>query len=379
MAGFTDRLYKNIIMLARKTKEILTFPQNVMRINQIVGKPSYYPEMERKSRNEMWKDNFKWLCKHHELNIFYTSYGLDIRGFRNPDDFIPHREFCVLRDLGNQKKKYTITGKYTYIVLLRDKYIFSAYLSSAIGKQYVVDTKALISAGNAFVCSENKWCSVSELFGVDTEYVYKKIDGECADGVMLVQGQANGVMVDGTHMSQEQFIQKLGKSNYIVQNVIIQHQDLNIFKTKSVNTIRIITIMGQSGAVDVFAAFLRLSGSAESFVDNRAKGGIGVGIELDTGRLMQYGFPHDAFGVKVDHHPISGVKFADVVLPYWNETVELVCNAHKQFYELQSIGWDVVLTQNGPVLLEGNDDWEIGGPQDTYGGLKNRWNDLVSR
>ena len=40
---------------------------------------------------------------------------------------------------------------------------------------------------------------------------------------------------------------------------------------------------------------------------------------------------------------------------------ELVINANKQFYKLESIGWDIVITPNGPVILEGNDDWEIGG------------------
>lgn len=52
---------------------------------------------------------------------------------------------------------------------------------------------------------------------------------------------------------------------------------------------------------------------------------------------------------------------------------------HKQFYELESIGWDIVITPNGPVILEGNDDWEIGGPQDTSGGLKKRWIELTKK
>ena len=153
---------------------------------------------------------------------------------------------------------------------------------------------------------------------------------------------------------------------------------MKAFCTKSVNTIRAVTIQGKSGSVGVFNAFLRLGADADSFVDNRAKGGFGVGIDLDTGKLMRYGFPHDSFGIKTDKHPLSGIVFENYQLPFWQETVELIQNAHKQFYEMQSIGWDVVITPTGPVLLEGNDDWEIGGPQDTYGGLKKRWSELTN-
>ena len=67
------------------------------------------------------------------------------------------------------------------------------------------------------------------------------------------------------------------------------------------------------------------------------------------------------------------------ILPTLYEVKELVINAHKQFYELESIGWDFVITPNGPVILEGNDDWEIGGPQDTSGGLKKRWIELTKK
>ena len=144
------------------------------------------------------------------------------------------------------------------------------------------------------------------------------------------------------------------------------------------NTIRAVTIQGKSGAISVFSAFLRLGANANTFVDNRAMGGFGVGIDLKTGRLMRYGFPHDSFGVKTETHPLSGIVFEGYQIPWWPETLELIQNAHRQFYELQSIGWDVVITENGPILLEGNDDWEIGGPQDTYGGLMKKWIEMTN-
>lgn len=378
MSGLVHRTYGQMISAARTVKDITSFPKRVLSISKIISKPSYYPEMERKSRKEMWLDNFRWLCKHHELNDFYISYGLDVKGYRNPDDFIGHRDFCLMRNKGNQSLKMTITGNYNYIVLLRDKYAFSAYLASTIGKQSVVNIIALLSNGKAFLCKKNDWTDIDALLTEGSQLVYKVLDGECADGVMLVTVKDGKVYADDQEYTKQSFVGSILNQKIIVQNVVQQHSMLRAFRTKSVNTIRIVTIQGKSGAVGVFAAFLRLSASADSFVDNRAKGGLGIGIELESGKLMKYGLPHDSFGVKLEEHPLSGIRFEGLQLPFWEETVELVCNAHKQFYEVQSIGWDVILTEDGPVLLEGNDDWEIGGPQDTYGGLKQRWNELVN-
>lgn len=355
------------------------FPVKVYHIRDIINKPSYYPEMQRKSKKEMWMDNFLWLVKYRELNRFYTSYGLDVVGLRNSSDFMDYRSFVALRNAGNQGEKLTISGRYNYIVQLRDKYIFAAYLASTIGEKYVVPTYALITDGKAFLNRENRWTNISELLTDGSSMVYKVLDGECADGVMLVNVSGNHVEADGSTYTKDEFVNSVSGKKIIVQNVVSQHDTLQNFKTKSVNTLRIVTIRGKSGAINVFAAFLRLSASPDSFVDNRAKGGLGIGIDLETGKLMKYGFPHDSFGVKLEVHPLSGIRFDGFQLPYWDETVELVRNAHKQFYELESIGWDVVITNDGPVLLEGNDDWELGGPQDTYGGLKKRWFELTQR
>lgn len=76
-------------------------------------------------------------------------------------------------------------------------------------------------------------------------------------------------------------------------------------------------------------------------------------------------------------HPNTGVVFKDYQLPYWNEVIEVVKLMHSYLKDIKSIGWDVAITPNGPVLIEGNDNWEIGGPQDMEGGLKKRWYEMI--
>lgn len=366
---------ENIYSVARF---IFLMPKNIVKIKKYVKANSYYPEFQRKRPRKIWSENLKYLFQNREVNPYYLSYGFDAECFRIQSEFLTHREFIKKRNCGNQICKRTGTGDYNSIVLLRDKYLFANYLSSVLGEKCVVPTIALKSEKMAYFMRDKRWHDLRKLLEDGTTRVYKVIDGECADGVMLVSIHENQISVDGKKYSPEEFVLLIEDQRLIVQDVVKQHDALKAFKTKSVNTIRIVTIRGKTGKIGVFAAFLRLSQDSESFVDNRAKGGLGVGIELDTGKLMKYGLPHDAYGIKTEIHELSSIRFMDYQIPFWSETIVLVCSAHKQFYDIQSIGWDVVITGKGPVLLEGNDDWEIGGPQDTFGGLKKRWDELVN-
>ena len=51
--------------------------------------------------------------------------------------------------------------------------------------------------------------------------------------------------------------------------------------------------------------------------------------------------------------------FAGYRLPYWNEVRELVKNVHAKLPDIKSIGWDVAITENGPILVEGNPSCQL--------------------
>ena len=49
---------------------------------------------------------------------------------------------------------------------------------------------------------------------------------------------------------------------------------------------------------------------------------------------------------------------------------------HQKISYIWSIGWDVAITPDGPLFIEGNDNWEITLHQ-TENGLKERWNEFI--
>ena len=88
---------------------------------------------------------------------------------------------------------------------------------------------------------------------------------------------------------------------------------------------------------------------------------------------MKDGFFNLKFGGKIDRHPDSGVIFDGYTVPLYHEALQLCLKAHSYFYGIHSIGWDIAISENGPVIIEGNDNWGIAMFQILYGGLKKRF------
>lgn len=60
----------------------------------------------------------------------------------------------------------------------------------------------------------------------------------------------------------------------------------------------------------------------------------------------------------MSQHPDSGQPLTGIVVPFFRELRELVIGAHSMFPELRSVGWDVAIAVDGPVIVEGNLDWD---------------------
>jgi hypothetical protein len=56
------------------------------------------------------------------------------------------------------------------------------------------------------------------------------------------------------------------------------------------------------------------------------------------------------------------------------ESLETVKRFHNYFKDIHSIGWDIAITEDGPVIIEGNDNWEISLVQICSHGLQGEFN-----
>ena len=159
------------------------------------------------------------------------------------------------------------------------------------------------------------------------------------------------------------------RGTYLAQEIVCQHKLMSALHPASINTMRLITVKNPvDGIVSLLPSILRI-GTGDSIVDNTSRGGIAVGIDTETGRLKKYGFYKPEYGLKVDVHPDSNIRFENYEIPYFKEAKEMAIRFH-EFLDIHSVGWDIAICPDGPVFIEGNDNWEINGPQICNGGMK---------
>lgn len=132
---------------------------------------------------------------------------------------------------------------------------------------------------------------------------------------------------------------------------IEQSEEFARLNDSSVNTIRIATVYDERGLTKMYG-MLR-TGRNGNVVDNASNGGIAAEIDLDTGIVISDGYTK----THLEHfecHPDTGVRYKGFQIPRWNEVLPMVEEMHKICPVSKLVGWDLALTNDGWVLIEGN-------------------------
>lgn len=154
--------------------------------------------------------------------------------------------------------------------------------------------------------------------------------------------------------------------DYILQEGLIQHEELNNIYPNAVNTFRIITKI-KNGEAEILYAMLRM-GQGGSQLDNGSKEGLVCKVNIDTGQFDDKG--HSTFGRVVEMHPDTKFVFRGYCFPYWDEIKKEMLISTKKMDSIQYIGWDVAYTQDGPVIIEMNSGPGLEYLQDCHGGVR---------
>jgi hypothetical protein len=141
--------------------------------------------------------------------------------------------------------------------------------------------------------------------------------------------------------------------SFLIQDEVTQHARLNELNRTSLNTVRIDTLRTAGSDAEIISALLRI-GLAGSHVDNVAGGGVWLGIDLAAGTLNRVAVNKlSSGGRSFTAHPDSNVQFEGFQLPCFEEVKKLAVEA-ANIMPPAMIGWDIAISNNGPVLMEGN-------------------------
>ena len=329
---------------------------------------SYFPKTERKSKWSIWLENMLWVARHKEINRYYYIYGLDRKGNFTQTEKLGYRRFRRLRDTHNLRPKGI---NFNYACLLRDKFVFGQLLASL---QFPTPKNiGLIDNGELTWLDGMRKVPLSAIADdpdLEIDGFCKKLAGLKGEGAFRLRIAGGKIYSGGEELSVQQ-LQKKITGQHLWQQRVVQHPDMSRLNASSVNTMRILTF-NINGRVELFSAALRIGGNNRS-VDNWNAGGIAVPIDVQTGTLRKEGFTKPGYGGRCGEHPETGITFLGYQLPFFNESVELVCRLHRYLYGIHSIGWDVAITPDGPILIEANEDWDGSFTMSTEPNFKTRF------
>lgn len=332
--------------------------------------PSYFPELPRKNMLHIISDQLLHIIRYQRIEDFYFAYGLDIKNFRHSSDYVDYNVFKCFRDGRNRpsSKPFDYTG------ILRDKFYFNIF-SKAIGFPSSSNV-GLISEGRIFILETKKHLDLAEFFSKGQVDVFcKKIDAEDGKSIYSVARDGELMNVNGDRLSLEQCCDLLSNGQWTVEQRIHQHEIYASFHPASVNTLRIYTARDpHNGEIVTLPSIFRIGTNGRN-VDNWARGGLIVEL-FEDGKLGKYAFYRPQYGLKTAEHPDSHIVFENFKLPYVTESFAMVKELHKFLYGIHSIGWDVAVTPDGPIVVEANDNWEISANQIASHGLQSEFRRL---
>ena len=136
----------------------------------------------------------------------------------------------------------------------------------------------------------------------------------------------------------------------VIEEVVIQHPDMNRINPGSVNTIRVYTVLSD-GVSNVVYACIRM-GNSDRPVDNINAGGMYSPIDLETGKIACAAC--DKQRIVYERHPRSGCLLKGYQIPYWDKVMDICREAAHKVPQMGYIGWDVAITKDGPLFIEAN-------------------------
>lgn len=210
--------------------------------------------------------------------------------------------------------------------LLRSKLEFPRKFARYYGRDHIPSREC----SNRFLASH-----------VGERVIYKPLDG----------GQGKGIAVfdvtDPDALAAELRAMPAG----VVETWIRQHPQMQALYPDAINPIRIQTI--NHGGKPVCLCATITAGRSERFA-NASCHAIFALVDVQTSAVTTDGCDYDGNSYLV--HPVTGIPLRGFQIPHWQELLRTVTEAAALIPEIGYIGWDVAITEDGVVLIEGNND-----------------------
>ena len=224
-----------------------------------------------------------------------------------------------------------------------------------------------------------RWCQKNELPCVPTIAVVSKREvlgdfsqlddhescfvkpqfGARGEGASIWRRTRSGAFANDRDDSEPEHQRRQLLSVGDVQPVLVQpnltpHSRLLGYTNGALPTVRIVTGKFPCGAVEYVSAILRMP-VGKMITDNL---GLFSPVIGETGAIGAARTFHP-FGSSLARHPDTGKAFDDLLLPDWSGIQSIALAAHQRLEGYVFLAWDIACTDEGTVLLETNENWDV--------------------
>ena len=230
---------------------------------------------------------------------------------------------------------------------VNNKDVFDIFYNK--GKIYSHYSKYYKREACVMMSKDDNDASMEDFLRRHHEVVIKPIRSSMGKGVMMLR-DAN---VDTLRALMDNY-----PTGIIAEEVIHQHPQMAAPHPQSVNTVRITTFI-VNGKVNIIRPFMRF-GQGSVVVDNGALGGLFAAIDRETGIVTDVVGKN---GKRYILHPDTQMPLVGFQVPRWEEALSLAKELAGVLPFCRFVGWDLALTEEGWIMVEGNSHGQFIGCQ----------------
>lgn len=277
----------------------------------------------------------------------YFCYGMFVKECDNMDlmkTFIPQTVYA----------DYTHIDLPEYNILINDKLLFHDLMT----------TYGLPTTERFFTFSHNTFKRNKQVItDAEVDSILASIEDSRIFYKLNMCGGGSGVFVadkkdghfytnEGMQLTATNIRSYFSGKECLFERKLEQVEELAKFNQSTINTLRVLTYKNK-----VIAVTARL-GRKGAYCDNRSQGGFIVNVDLETGIMADY--CHYIYSAEKSYeHPDSHIPYKGTKLPFWSEVIACVEKACTMLPYYNSVGFDVALTPQGPVVIEINTGSDI--------------------
>lgn len=193
------------------------------------------------------------------------------------------------------------------------------------------------------------WLFINEASELQLKEFTNRHDEVVVKPVGLSSGR--GIELLPSKVFMEKLKKKCFDGEWLVEERVIVHPDLQKLNIHSCNTIRVYTLVDKNQEIHILGIYLKVGGG-DGLCDNFHNKGIMYSVDPELGVVDRPGLD---FALK-EHvvHPGTDFIMPGRTIPLFKELKECAINAQHKNMKSRFIAWDIAITSTGCEIIEGN-------------------------